>query len=118
MPSVFHKIGTNNILFSSLASSHKLKSLLVINMEKGIRQTKQSQYECGGNLGKILQYTIKTPNLRSPIFRIRSKNNAVHSDLAAMNRTFSNFNQRLYSSNLRAQAKEIDSFLDQIDFPQ
>lgn len=35
-----------------------------------------------------------------------------------MNSSFSSSKQRLYSSNLRTQAKEIDSFLDLIEFPQ
>lgn len=35
-----------------------------------------------------------------------------------MNSSFSSSKQRLYSSNLRTQAKEIDSFLDLIEFPR
>lgn len=51
----------------------------------------QNLYENGGNLGKILQYVVKPPNLKCPILRVSSKNNIVLRDLAATNRTFSSF---------------------------
>lgn len=113
-------VHTRNVLtYDTMQSLHREISLLRIETtRKQLLAQSQRIFEQGEKTGRMLAWLAKERSPSMHIAHIKDDEGMIHSDSGDINRQFTQYYQRLYTSRVSFDEEDLCTFLDRIDFPQ